>query len=40
MINDPSLRQHFLEREHLHELLARNTWIFGEAYNLTASDES
>ena len=40
MLGDPELRNGFLEREHLHELLAKNTWIFGDAYALTASDES
>jgi len=40
MLADPALRETFLEREHLHELLAKNTWIFGDAYALTVSDES
>lgn len=40
MLADPALRAGFLEREHLHELLAKNTWIFGDAYALTVSDES
>src|SRR5579871_3078795 len=40
MLADPDLRAGFLEREHLHELLAKNTWIFGDAYALTVSDES
>lgn len=40
MLADPDLRAGFLERDHLHELLAKNTWIFGDAYALTASDES
>ena len=40
MLVDPSLRDGFLEREHLHELLAKNTWIFGDAYALTVSDKS
>lgn len=40
MLADPALREGFLEREHLHELLAKNTWIFGDAYALTVSDES
>jgi hypothetical protein len=40
MLADPDLRAGFLEREHLHELVAKNTWIFGDAYALTASDES
>lgn len=40
MLANPDLRAGFLEREHLHELLAKNTWIFGDAYALTVSDES
>jgi hypothetical protein len=40
MLANPDLRAAFLEREHLHELLAKNTWIFGDAYALTVSDES
>jgi len=39
MLATPELREEFLERDHLHELLAKNTWIFGDAYSLTASDE-
>ena len=39
MLANPDLRENFLERDHLHELLAKNTWIFGDAYSLTASDE-
>jgi hypothetical protein len=34
MLGDPALRDTFLERDHLHELLAKNTWIFGDAYSL------
>src|SRR5688572_22811676 len=40
MLGDRALRDTFLERDHLHELLAKNTWIFGDAYSLTVSDES
>ena len=40
MLGDPALREAFLEKEHLHELLAKNTWIFGEAYNLTVNEGS
>ena len=40
MLADPDLRAGFLEREHLHDLLAKNTWIFGDAYALTVSDGS
>lgn len=28
------------ERKHLHKLLERETWLFGEEYNLSASDNS
>ncbi|MEQ1871747.1 MAG: ATP-binding protein [Vicinamibacterales bacterium] len=40
MLADKDLREAFLERSHLHEMLAKNTWIFGDAYSLTVSDES
>lgn len=33
-------REKTLERRHLHRLVAENTWLFGEEFNLTASDES
>ncbi len=28
------------ERKHLHKILERETWVFGEEYNLSASDKS
>lgn len=31
-------RKNFLEKKHLHELVAANTWIFGDHYQLTASE--
>jgi hypothetical protein len=40
MLSDKDLRGAFLERDHLHEMLAKNTWMFGDAYALTVSDES
>jgi hypothetical protein len=40
LVFDPSLKEMLLERTQLHRLLADNTWIFGEAFNLTADDES
>jgi hypothetical protein len=30
----------FLERRHLHKLIAEHTWLFGEGFNLTVSDRS
>ncbi|MBF0426430.1 MAG: ATP-binding protein [Magnetococcales bacterium] len=36
---DPELKQHFKERSQLHKLLEQNTWIFGEEFHLTASDQ-
>jgi hypothetical protein len=40
LVFDPELKAMVLERTQLHRLLADNTWIFGEAFNLTADDES
>lgn len=37
---EPSLKEHLLERGHLHKILADQTWIFGEEFNLSNSDES
>jgi hypothetical protein len=36
---DPELKGLLKERTQLHKLLERNTWIFGEEFHLTASDE-
>lgn len=33
-------KKNTLERTQLHRIVAENTWIFGEAFNLTADDES
>lgn len=40
LLFDPEHKHSFLERDHLHRMLAVNTWIFGEEYNLTVDDES
>lgn len=40
MLFDTELYRRVLERQHLHELLARNTWIFGDEYALFASDQT
>jgi hypothetical protein len=40
LVFDTGLKEMLLERTQLHRLLADNTWIFGEAFNLTADDES
>ncbi len=40
LLFDVEHKDTFLERDHLHRMLAANTWIFGEEYNLTIDDES
>ncbi len=40
MLFEPDTYRHVLERRHLHEVLAANTWLFGEAYALFGSDET
>jgi hypothetical protein len=40
LVFDTGLKEMLLERTQLHRLLVDNTWIFGEAFNLTADDES
>lgn len=40
LVFDPKSKQELLEREQLHRILANETWLFGEAYNLTNDDES
>jgi len=40
LVFDTGLKEMLLERSQLHRLLADNTWIFGEVFNLTADDES
>jgi hypothetical protein len=39
MLFRTDLRANFKERQQLHRLLAANTWLFGEEYNLTVSDK-
>ncbi|GGD54604.1 hypothetical protein GRI62_04015 [Erythrobacter arachoides] len=36
---DPDLRRTVKERSQLHKILEGNTWVFGERYNLWASDK-
>lgn len=36
---DRDMKRHLKERSQLHKLLERNTWIFGEEFNLTVSDK-
>lgn len=38
LLFDPDLKPHFKERKQLHRLIAHETWILGEQYNLAASD--
>ena len=40
LLFDAELKKHLKERSQLHRLLAQNTWIFGEEFNLSADDES
>ncbi len=40
LLFDPENKKRLLERSQLHRLLATNTWLFGEEYNLTVDDES
>ncbi|HUU01036.1 MAG TPA: ATP-binding protein [Myxococcota bacterium] len=37
---DPIGRQKLKERKQLHRILAKNTWIFGEEFNLSVDDQS
>ena len=37
---DPSMQARLKERSQLHQILADNTWVFGEEYNLSVSDRS
>lgn len=36
---DPDTKKRLKERSQLHRILAHNTWVFGEEFNLTADDE-
>lgn len=37
---DPDIKARLKERSQLHQILADNTWVFGEEYNLSVSDRS
>jgi hypothetical protein len=39
LIFDPESKKKMLERSELHRLLAENTWIFGEEFNLSVDDQ-
>lgn len=40
LVFDPEIKGKVLERRHLHKIIADETWIFGEEFNLTLSDKS
>ena len=40
MLFDGELKKHFKERSQLHKIVAENTWLFGEQFALTVSDQS
>ncbi len=40
MLFDTDLKKHFKERSQLHKIVAENTWLFGEQFALTVSDQS
>ena len=40
MLFDPDLKKHLKERSQLHKIVAENTWLFGEQFALTVSDQS
>jgi len=40
LLNNPDLKKQFTERKQLHEIVSHNVWIFGDAFSLTASDET
>ena len=40
MLFDTELKKHFKERSQLHKLIEDNTWVFGEEFALTVSDQS
>lgn len=40
MLQDQQVRRDVLERRHLHEIIGMNTWIFGEEYAVSVSDQS
>lgn len=39
IVFDPEKKQRLKERTQLHKILAENTWVFGEEYNLWVSDQ-
>lgn len=39
LIFDPKSKRQLLERSQLHQIIAQETWIFGEEYNLVNNDE-
>lgn len=39
LIFDPKSKRQLLERSQLHRIIAQETWIFGEGYNLVNDDE-
>ena len=40
LVFDAQLKNKVLERAQLHRILAENSWIFGEQYNLSVDDQS
>jgi hypothetical protein len=40
LVFDPESKRQLLERSQLHRILAGETWIFGEEFNLTVDDQS
>lgn len=39
IVLEPERKEHLKERTQLHKILERNTWLFGEEYNLWVSDK-
>jgi hypothetical protein len=40
IVFDPEMKKRLKERSQLHKILADNTWIFGEEFNLSVNDKS
>lgn len=40
LVFDPKSREQLLERRQLHRIIAEETWVFGEEFNLTVDDQS
>lgn len=38
LVHSPDLKTVMLERKHLHRMVEKNAWLFGEQYHLAASD--